>query len=100
MLVPPLAVMRAMSPRIRCRLAARCRRTTGLAALSNTMTAIWSAGGSASAVARAASLVSSILGPAIEPDRSITSASASVASSRRSGMSSRTGNIDSRRVAR
>ena len=55
------------------------------AALSNTITAIWSAGGSASAVARAASLVSSILGPAIEPDRSMTSASASVASSRALG---------------
>ncbi len=68
------------------------------AALSKTITAIWSAGGSASAVARAASLVRSILGPAIEPDLSMTSASASVASSRRSGMSSRTGSIDSRRV--
>ena len=31
MLVPPLAWMRAMSPRMRCRLAARCRRTTGVA---------------------------------------------------------------------
>jgi hypothetical protein len=38
------------------------------------------------------------LGAAIDPERSITSASASVASSRRSGMSSRTGSIDSERV--
>ena len=98
MLVPPLAWMRLMSPRMRARLAARCRRTTGAAWLSKTMTAIRSDGGIISAVARAASLVSSILGPPIEPDLSMTSASASVASSSFSGRSRRTGRIASRRL--
>ena len=66
-----------MSALMRTRFCARCSRTSGVAWLSKATTPIRSSGASISAVARAASLASSSLGPFIEPERSMHSTSAS-----------------------